>query len=208
MKTKYKEKQNNDEVTDVIHVIHKKTTLSNMEDLKTKMKNKDVFLRIHADWCGHCKHLSPIWNEFASYIEQNKSDFKDLLLESIEETNLKENNKFPELMEYVRGFPTLLYIKKGTFNISDLKKGAYEYKGSRNNMQDFINFVKEQMKTDSESRKSEKTHMSGGGGRSRHKRKTNKRKTNKRKHKNKVKTFHFKRRYKSKSKKMTRKKYN
>jgi thiol-disulfide isomerase/thioredoxin len=212
METKYREEQSKHQDPDTIN----ENTLSDMRDLKNKLNENDIFLRIHARWCGHCKHLSPIWNKLVNEIEKNKSVFKGLLLESIEDNNLKDNDdkfKFPELMDYVKGFPTLLYIKKGTFNdYNDSKQVIYEYKGSRDNVQDFINFIKEQlyekkqMKTNSKSIKTKygkKTiHMSGGG------KSKYKRKTNKGKYKNKGKLIRFKKKNKSKSKskKNTRKK--
>ena len=81
------------------------------------IKNNDVFVKLYAPWCGHCKKLAPIWDELAS-----KSPVK------IAKYDVTANDH-PDIK--VEGFPTLRYYKNGK---------PIEYKGART-LDDLLSFV-------------------------------------------------------------------
>lgn len=72
--------------------------------------NFDVIL-VKANWCGHCKHFEPIFENTKKYFKENKStiNFKsfDFANESVKNDFDKEYGAFSQ---YIDGFPTI-FIK-------------------------------------------------------------------------------------------------
>jgi protein disulfide-isomerase A1 len=90
-------------------------------------KTKNVFLKLYAPWCGHCKTLAPIWDELGEKFQNSD----DVVIAKIDMTL----NNLPKTAGYsVSGFPTLKFIKAGTNTVVD-------YTGERNldALTDFLN---------------------------------------------------------------------
>jgi thiol-disulfide isomerase/thioredoxin len=105
-----------------------------------KYKNKYLFLKkkylqtggttkkpeLHlykAQWCGHCKHFKPIWEQLENSNLKNKINF--ITFDSDADKNeIKENN--------ITGFPTIML---------KFKNKSIEYQGYRtaNEIEKFIN---------------------------------------------------------------------
>eukprot|EP01022_Parablepharisma_sp_SALTPOND_P028592 TRINITY_DN71210_c1_g1_i1.p2 TRINITY_DN71210_c1_g1~~TRINITY_DN71210_c1_g1_i1.p2 ORF type:complete len:335 (-),score=31.48 TRINITY_DN71210_c1_g1_i1:1217-2221(-) len=77
--------------------------------------NQDVFVKFYAPWCGHCKHLAPIYEELSKKLEKNKN----VKLVEIDSTK----NEIPGIT--IGGYPTLKLFKA-----SD-KKNPIQYDGPR-----------------------------------------------------------------------------
>ncbi len=57
----------------------------------------------YAEWCGHCKRLKPIWDEFKKYVNDNNLQI------SISEVEAKQLEQEPEdIQNKITGFPTLI----------------------------------------------------------------------------------------------------
>lgn len=69
-------------------------------------KDKDVFLKIYAPWCGHCKKIAPIWDELA---EKTKGS-KNFMVAKFDGT---ANEPDVSGFDY-HGFPTLYFVKAGS----------------------------------------------------------------------------------------------
>ena len=90
--------------------------------------DKDVFLAVYAPWCGHCKHLLPVWEELAV---KHKDSNDKLVIAKIDGTA----NDVPSDFEF-SGFPTIFWVKAG--------KGAkpVTYNGDRT-VEAFEKFINE-----------------------------------------------------------------
>jgi protein disulfide-isomerase-like protein len=77
------------------------------------------FVQFYASWCGHCKSLSPKWEELSNELEDDDDDKSGSVV--IAKLDAVQN---PETKERfgVTGFPTLLYF-------ADEK--VYKYQGPR-----------------------------------------------------------------------------
>lgn len=87
---------------------------------------KDVLLELYAPWCGHCKALSPKYDELGSLFE----GFSNLV------TVAKVDATANDVPDEVQGFPTIRLYK------ADDKKNPIEYKGSRT-VEDLAKFISE-----------------------------------------------------------------
>lgn len=67
------------------------------ENFKEKTNGKKVMIKFYAPWCGHCKKLAPVWDEFA---EQT-----NVLVAKVDCTVHKELCQ----KQGVQGYPTLKY---------------------------------------------------------------------------------------------------
>ena len=74
------------------------------ENFKEKTDGKKVMLKFYAPWCGHCKRLAPVWDEFA---EQT-----NVLVGKVDCTVHKDLCQ----KHGVQGYPTLKYSNGYGFN--------------------------------------------------------------------------------------------
>ncbi|KAI9012098.1 thioredoxin-like protein [Phycomyces nitens] len=94
-------------------------------------KSKDVFLEVYAPWCGHCKKLTPVWENLGDLIKaQDPSQSVVIAKMDGTENDLPEDAGFT-----VSGFPTLKFFKAETNEIID-------YNGDRT-LDDLVQFVNE-----------------------------------------------------------------
>jgi len=87
-------------------------------------QDKDVLVEFYAPWCGHCKKLTPIFDELAE-----KMAGEDVIIAKMDATA----NDVPPLFN-VQGFPTLYFSKKGQ------KMSPVQYQGGRE-LDDFIKYL-------------------------------------------------------------------
>lgn len=86
---------------------------SNFEEI-VKDTSKDVFVKFYAPWCGHCKTLSPIWDELAEMYK----DVEDLKIAKMDYTMNEAEGVS------ITGYPTVIFYSKHD------KKGV-KYEGPR-----------------------------------------------------------------------------
>ncbi|KAG2624763.1 hypothetical protein PVAP13_3KG173500 [Panicum virgatum] len=99
-------------------------------------ETKDVLVEFYAPWCGHCKHLAPVYDKLASVFKQD---------EGVVIANL-DADKHTDLAEKygVSGFPTLKFFPKGN-------KAGEDYDGGRD-LDDFVKFMNEKCGTSRDSK--------------------------------------------------------
>ena len=84
-------------------------------DPKTRKTYGDPwFIKFYAPWCGHCKRLEPIWNQFS---EKRGHQVKIAKVDCTESDNKNLCSNYE-----IDGYPTLLFIKGNKY---------YKYRGER-----------------------------------------------------------------------------
>jgi len=99
---------------------------NSFEDMVLK-SDQHVLFEAYAPWCGHCKKLTPIYDELATKV----AGFSDIMIAKMDATA----NEYPGLE--VKGFPTLLFYKKGD------KSNPMPYEGERT-LEGMLKFLEEQ----------------------------------------------------------------
>ncbi|XP_030560456.1 protein disulfide-isomerase A3 [Drosophila novamexicana] len=92
---------------------------------------KDTLVEFYAPWCGHCKKLTPIYEELAEKLQNEEV--------AIVKMDATANDVPPEFN--VRGFPTLFWLPK------DSKNKPVSYNGGRE-IDDFIKYIAKEATTE------------------------------------------------------------
>merc|ERR1711912_229538 len=97
----------------------------NFDELVTKSE-KDVLVEFYAPWCGHCKKLTPIYDELGAKFEKNDNVVIAKMDATANEIDVDGVN--------VSGFPTL-YFFKGSDKTKPMK-----YEGGRD-LESLTNYI-------------------------------------------------------------------
>lgn len=95
----------------------------NFEDVVTN-NGKDTLVEFYAPWCGHCKKLTPVYDELATKLKD-----EEVAIVKMDATA----NDVPPTFD-VRGFPTLYWLPK------DDKSNPKRYEGGRE-VDDFLKYI-------------------------------------------------------------------
>lgn len=90
----------------------------------------------HAEWCGHCKALMPIWNMLGGMIEKNTINLVKISCVKKQE----QCNK----MKFIKGYPTIIYVPsvKTLQDDENLQNKMVIYSGQRTS-ENIIQFIKD-----------------------------------------------------------------
>merc|ERR1719422_2996393 len=94
----------------------------NFEELVTKSE-KDVLVEFYAPWCGHCKKLTPIYDELGEKMANEEVEIVKMDATA---------NDVPPAYD-VKGFPTLYWLPKSS-------KTPKSYNGGRE-IDDFVKYI-------------------------------------------------------------------
>jgi len=86
---------------------------------------KDVLVEFYAPWCGHCKKLTPIYDELAKKLQATNPN---IVIAKMDSTA----NEVAEVS--IQGFPTIKFWKAGS------KSAPMDYSGERD-LKGFMEFL-------------------------------------------------------------------
>ena len=69
--------------------------------------DKHTIVLFFADWCGHCQHLKPTWNQMTDKLKSKRN----IQLIEVEDTNMGLVPK--KYKKSILGYPTILKFKGG-----------------------------------------------------------------------------------------------
>merc|ERR1711971_930634 len=98
---------------------------------------KNVLVEFYAPWCGHCKQLTPIWDELG----EKYADHASIVIAKMDSTA----NELEEVK--VQGFPTIKLFKKGS-------NEAIDFNGERTEA-GFVKFLEAQVSAEPAASKDE-----------------------------------------------------
>jgi len=110
-----------------------KIVVANNFDQIVNDPSKDVLLEFYAPWCGHCKKLSPIYEELGISL---KDSHPNVVIAKVDATANDVSPKFG-----IKGFPTIKFFKGDN-------KTPIDYEGDRS-LEDMKKFIEENTVTDS-----------------------------------------------------------
>jgi len=93
--------------------------------------DKDVLLEFYAPWCGHCKHLAPIFEEVGTSFKDQKDK---IVIAKIDATANDVDAKYN-----IQGFPTIKFFAAGA------KDTPIDYDGERT-VDGFVSFLNKHSK--------------------------------------------------------------
>lgn len=118
------------------YIHHKKHAFKRNVTQKKQSASKKgpIIALIYADWCGHCRHLKPIWHKMKNKIKHHPF-FKEGTIVEIEDSDPAKDHKMKQIDHsiQVNGFPTI--IKKRNPNQS------VEYYNGNRNENDLIQWI-------------------------------------------------------------------
>jgi protein disulfide-isomerase-like protein len=95
--------------------------MANFDESIESEKDKPWLIEFYAPWCGHCKHLAPVWEDLASQLKGQAV---------VAKVDATENKKLGSRFR-VRGYPTIKMVYQGHY---------YDYEEGRS-VDAFTNFV-------------------------------------------------------------------
>ena len=127
--------QNSDSGIKIVHINDKNSDPQVVNSLYENQK--PIFIKLYADWCGHCQTLAPIWKQVEEECKNTIAD-QPLAIVSIENGTFDKfkNNQMDDLYNNViapvKGYPTIGAITNKKFV-------PYEGERTKEAMLDFIN---------------------------------------------------------------------
>lgn len=103
-------------------------TMENFQEVTTS--GRGVLVEFYAPWCGHCKQLTPIYEELAKVFE---GDSKSVVIAKVDAT---AENEIGE-MHKIEGFPTIKWFPPSSGTPMD-------YPGGRQ-LEDMVDFINSQL---------------------------------------------------------------
>lgn len=107
----------------ILERLYKKSdeSLEKPLDIETleSSKNKLVFGKLYASWCGHCVRLAEIWPNIIDKINASRENLLELSIESenmeseIEKINGTILKDSPNKLALQEGYPTIFKIENG-----------------------------------------------------------------------------------------------
>ena len=111
------------------------TSRDDVDELAELTLSKHCFIKLYADWCGHCKAMQMSWDKAVVSLKNDTyldlHDYEGMNEVIIAEVNDNVLSKMPEFIrQAVHGYPTIIEVQHGVIrNV---------YKGDRSNNDIYI----------------------------------------------------------------------